>query len=376
LIRVLRSQEKKVGILAIDPTSPFSGGAILGDRIRMQSHYADPSVFIRSMATRGRLGGLAPATADLTLMLDAAGFDVILIETVGVGQDEVDVARLADAVVVVLAPGFGDDVQAMKAGMLEIADVYVVNKADLAGADKLELDLQFLLGLAHRADGWSPPIVRCVASEGEGIDQAIEAVERFCDSGLGKQRTVQNWIIRLREMYRERLVDSLPAAEIERAAGQITRLETDPYSIVEKWASTSGMSHISIDHLGIAVRSIDEALPFYRDALLRNEAISREVVPHEGVTVAMAPIEGSRIELLEPLTADSVIGRFLAKRGPGLHHVAFRVADLAATVERLKQTGARLLNEPKTGAGGHLYVFVHPASTGGVLIELVQEQGS
>ena len=137
-----------------------------------------------------------------------------------------------------------------------------------------------------------------------------------------------------------------------------------------------GSSGISIDHLGIAVASIEEALPFYRAALLRNEPIEREVVAHEGVTVAMVPVEGSRVELLEPLQPDSVIGRFLAKRGPGLHHVAFRVPDLAATIERMKSTGARLLNEPKTGAGGHLYVFVHPASTGGVLIELIQEQGS
>ncbi len=137
----------------------------------------------------------------------------------------------------------------------------------------------------------------------------------------------------------------------------------------------TGLDGISIDHLGVAVSSIDEALPFYR-ALLRNEATDREVIPNEKLTAIMLPLEGSRIELLEPLTPDSVIGRFLAKRGPGLHHVAFRVPDLAAAVERLKSAGARVLNEPRTGAGGHLYVFVHPASTGGVLIELVQEQGS
>jgi methylmalonyl-CoA epimerase len=136
----------------------------------------------------------------------------------------------------------------------------------------------------------------------------------------------------------------------------------------------TGFNGISIDHLGIAVTSIDEALPFYRAALWQNEPIERELVSHEGVTVAMLPLEGSRIELLEPIGEDSVIGRFLKKRGPGLHHVAFRIPDLAAAIERLKAAGARLLNEPRTGAGGHLYVFVHPASTGGVLIELIQEQ--
>jgi LAO/AO transport system kinase len=235
IIGALRAEGQKVGILAVDPTSPFTGGAILGDRIRMQSHHADPSVFIRSMATRGQLGGLAPATADLILLLDAAGFDTIVIETVGVGQDEVDIVRLADVTVVVLAPGFGDDVQAMKAGVMEIADVYVLNKADQPGVDKLERELQFLLGLAHRPDGWSPPIVRCVASEGEGIAEAIAGVRRFCDSGLGRRRTVQNWIIRLREMYRDRVSIRLPAEEVERAAEQVAARQADPYTILHEW---------------------------------------------------------------------------------------------------------------------------------------------
>jgi methylmalonyl-CoA epimerase len=138
----------------------------------------------------------------------------------------------------------------------------------------------------------------------------------------------------------------------------------------------TGLNGISIHHLGVAVTSIDEALPFYLALAGRNKANPREVIAHEQLTAVMVPMEGSRIELLEPLNADSVIGRFLAKRGPGLHHVAFRVADLSAAVERLRATGAKSLNEPKIGAGGHLYVFIHPASTGGVLIELVQEQGS
>ena len=219
----------------MDPTSPFTGGAILGDRIRMQSHHADPSVFIRSMATRGQLGGLAPATADLTLLLDAAGFGTILIETVGVGQDEVDIARLADATVVVLAPGFGDDVQALKAGVMEIADVYVLNKADQPGVDKLEKELQFLMGLAHRADGWQPPIVRCVSSEGTGVPDALAAVRRFRDSGLGSRRTVQNWIIRLQAMYRERVSVRLPSAEVAQAAEQVATRQADPYTIVHDW---------------------------------------------------------------------------------------------------------------------------------------------
>src|SRR5580658_3483105 len=169
LARELRTEGKRVGVIAVDPTSPYTGGAILGDRIRMQRHHADPGVFIRSMATRGWLGGLAAATTEMTMLLDAAGFDVVLVETVGVGQDEVEIARLADVTLVVMVPGMGDDVQAIKAGIMEIADVFVINKADQPGAEKLERELKSYLTLSHRPDGWSPTIVRTVASDGKGI---------------------------------------------------------------------------------------------------------------------------------------------------------------------------------------------------------------
>ncbi len=235
MTRALRREGQRVGILAVDPTSPFSGGAILGDRIRMQSHHADPEVFIRSMATRGQLGGLAPATADLSLLLDAAGYETILIETVGVGQDEVDIVRIADVTAVVLMPGMGDDIQAIKAGMMEIGDVYLLNKADQPGIDKLEHELKSLLSLAPRQDGWSPPIVRCVASEGAGVDPAIQAMRAFHASRLGRRRLVQNWNIRLRAMYRERALVRLAADEVERAAERVAARETDPFTIVNEW---------------------------------------------------------------------------------------------------------------------------------------------
>jgi LAO/AO transport system kinase len=235
MVRALRREGRRVGILAVDPTSPFTGGAILGDRIRMQSHHADPDVFIRSMATRGQLGGLAPATADLSLLLDAAGYETILIETVGVGQDEVDIVRLADVTAVVLMPGMGDDIQAIKAGMMEIGDVYLLNKADQPGIDKLEHELKSLLSLAPREDGWSPPIVRCVAAEGTGVDAAIQAMRSFHASRLGRRRLVQNWNIRLRAMYRERVSVRLNADEVERAAERVAARETDPFTIVNDW---------------------------------------------------------------------------------------------------------------------------------------------
>ncbi len=325
LVRTIRRAGKTVGILAVDPTSRVSGGAILGDRIRMQTHHADPGVFIRSLATRGASGGLARATADLALLLGAAGKDYVLIETVGVGQDEVEIAGVADITVLVLVPGMGDDVQAIKAGIMEIADIFVINKADHPGAERVEQEIQAVLSLGARPDGWTPPIIKTVATEGAGVDQLLEAIDR----GAARRPDAKSKI-------------------------------------------PNPKSGISIDHLGVAVKSIETALSFYVDEL-GMEVSLRETVGHEKVNVAMLPAGGPRIELLEPIEPDSVIGRFLAKRGEGLHHVALRVPDLDAAVERLRTAGVRLLSEPQTGAGGHRYVFVHPVSTGGVLLELIQD---
>ena len=235
LVRELRKESKTVGVIAVDPTSPYSGGAILGDRVRMQEHYGDPGVFIRSMATRGKLGGLAPTTMDLTLLLDAAGFHVILVETVGVGQDEIDIASMADSTAVVLVPGMGDDVQAIKAGILEIADVFVINKSDLDGAAKLEAELQMMLSLAHRPDNWLPPIVRTVATEGKGIAESLAALRSFKSQAISKDREHLRWIVRLEQMLREKLSDQISKQQIEEAALRVSRLETDPYSIVNDW---------------------------------------------------------------------------------------------------------------------------------------------
>jgi LAO/AO transport system kinase len=235
LAHQLRAERRTVGVIAVDPTSPFSGGAILGDRIRMQNHYADPGVFIRSMASRGALGGLAAATTDIALLLDAAGRDTILIETVGVGQDEVEVARLADATVVVLVPGMGDDVQALKAGVMEIADIFVINKADRSGADTLERELRGMLSLANHDAPWQPPIVRTVAPEGKGILELLTAIRRFQQTGLRGGRRVELWRARLQEMLRERLLGRLPPAELEAAARDVAARRRDPYSVVNDW---------------------------------------------------------------------------------------------------------------------------------------------
>ena len=235
LTQALRSEQKSVGVIAVDPTSPYTGGAILGDRIRMQQHHADEGVFIRSMATRGWLGGLASATTEMTMLLDAAGFDDVLVETVGVGQDEVEIARLADVTLVVMVPGMGDDVQAIKAGIMEIADVFVINKADQPGADKLERELRSYLALSHRADGWSPKIVQTVASEGKGIAEVIAAAREYHARGSSQARGAQIWAIRLREMLRERLLDRLADSDFAAAGKEVAERRRDPYSILDEW---------------------------------------------------------------------------------------------------------------------------------------------
>jgi LAO/AO transport system kinase len=235
LIRHYRGEGKRVAVVAVDPSSPYSGGAILGDRIRMQTHHGDEGVFVRSMATRGAMGGLAPATADLLTVLDAAGWDVVLIETVGVGQDEVDIARLAQAVLVVLAPGMGDDVQAIKAGIMEIADVFVLNKADQPGVEKLEREVQYMLTLGN---GDAPEVCRTVASEGTGVAEVAEAARRFAGSAASGERQVNQWRRRLRALAQERLWARLQPDELnelDEMAVAVAAREKEPLAAIDEW---------------------------------------------------------------------------------------------------------------------------------------------
>ena len=242
LARLYRRQNRTVGVIAVDPTSPYTGGAILGDRIRMQDHFADPGIYIRSMATRGSLGGLARATADVATVLDAFGRDVILIETVGVGQDEIDIVRLADITVVILVPGMGDDVQTIKAGIMEIADIFVINKSDREGAERLEREIRALQSLAIRKDGWTPPIVKTVASEGKGIEELAATIAEY-DKYLQKdnralRKRVENWQDRLVEMLRDAMLEKARArlgeGSIERLAAAVAEHKRDPYSLIEE----------------------------------------------------------------------------------------------------------------------------------------------
>jgi len=233
--RLARKDGHSVGIIAVDPTSPYSGGALLGDRIRMMEHQVDSGVFIRSMASRGSLGGLAAAAADVALLLDAAGREIILIETVGTGQGETAISYLADVTVVVITPGFGDDVQALKAGMLEIADVFALNKADRPGTDSFERELKAGSSRVHRQDGWAPPVIRTIATEGFGVEDLWSHIHAFHEVGRNTTRRVNAWASRLAEMLRERVLRDFPRCELYRAAQEIVEHRRDPYTVVEEW---------------------------------------------------------------------------------------------------------------------------------------------
>ncbi len=249
LAREYRKQDKTVGIVAVDPTSPYTGGAILGDRIRMGSHYADPGIYIRSMATRGSLGGLASTTSDVVTVIDASGRDLVLIETVGVGQDEVDIVKLAEVTVVILVPGMGDDVQTIKAGIMEIADVFVINKSDREGAERVEREIRAMQSLAPRSDRWVPPVVKTIASDGTGVPAVVTAIaqyQEFLDkNGLAQQKLAQNWRERLIEMLRDSLLQRLLREELNeqavtRYATEIAERKRDPYTLVEEIVSKLG----------------------------------------------------------------------------------------------------------------------------------------
>jgi LAO/AO transport system kinase len=243
LAKYYRKKDKRVGIIAVDPTSPFSGGAILGDRIRMAELYTDRGVFIRSMATRGFMGGLAKATNDVVDLLDAAGFDIVLVETVGVGQDEVEVIRTVQTNVVVLVPGMGDDIQAIKAGIMEIGDVFVVNKADRPGADKTVTEVTMMMGLVEEHGDWIPPIVKTVASRSEGIEDLDAAMETHFDylrrSGELDRRNRERVRIRIETMLKEKFFDRLIGGtmsrdEYETLLDDVLRKRDNPHDAAEK----------------------------------------------------------------------------------------------------------------------------------------------
>jgi LAO/AO transport system kinase len=329
------------------------------------------------------MGGLAPATHDAIDILDAAGFDWVLVETVGVGQDEVDIVRSVESVVVVTLPGLGDDIQAIKAGLMEIADIFVINKADRDGVDRTRQDLETMISMAENV-AWRPPIAKTVASRGEGIEEVLGQIRKH------REWLVESGEIRVRRRTHLRLrLENLLEEMVLRSAEDVGGLEgwvdsglndgADPYFLAERmFAKILSARRISnhalvdgIDHFGIAVTSISEAKRFYEGLGLEVEEI--EEVPREGVRVAMIPLGDTRLELLEPTRDDSPVAKFLNKRGEGMHHLCFSTRDIGAAAGRLRSAGASLLGEkPFRGAGGCQVQFVHPKSASGVLVELSQ----
>jgi len=245
-----RTDKKTVGIIAVDPSSPFTGGAILGDRIRMQGHATDSGIFIRSMATRGYLGGLAQATGDVSLLLDAAGKEMILIETVGVGQGEIEIVRLADCTIVVLMPGMGDDVQSLKAGLMEIGDIFVLNKSDREGAQRFQQQLRAILQLVPEREGWKPAVVRTVATENKGIDELAREIGRFREhfekARDRRAREVEYWKEWLLRLLQARLLeravgDRFSEAQFAELASEVAARKKDPYAGVDEILARAGL---------------------------------------------------------------------------------------------------------------------------------------
>ncbi len=397
VIAVLRSRGRSVGVLAVDPTSPFSGGALLGDRVRMQRHAGDPGVFVRSMATRGQLGGVARATGDAAVILDAGGFDAIVIETVGVGQAEIEVSRTADMSIVVTMPGSGDGVQALKAGVMEIADLFVVNKADHEGADRAVAEIEAMLGLnEYGPDDWRPPVLQTRATDGVGVDEVLDTVDRFRARGgdTAERRRRARVSGRVRQLVSDRFLEhaehrTLEPGAFDRLIDQVAGGEVDPYTaadqVLDQALRTARIRHRAddpratdavLDHIGISVRDLETALAFYRDALGLDIGGVEEVASQH-VRAQFVSVGAARLELLEATSPESAIARSIERRGPGLHHLTLRVNDIAAVLARLKALGVRLIDEePRAGAGGGLVAFIHPSDAHGVLVELTESSAT
>lgn len=330
LIAAYRGAGLRVGVLAVDPSSPFTGGAVLGDRVRMQGHAGDPGVFIRSMASRGQLGGLARTTVDAARILAAAGFSLVLIETVGVGQAEVDIAAAADLCIVVVAPGAGDEVQTLKAGLMEIADIFVVNKADREGADRTAAAITAMLSLQTWTDGaWKPPVLRTVATAGDGVRELVQAIDEF------------------------------------RRSRPVARRRPRPTP-----AGPPVRETVTLDHVGIATSDAGVVASVLRELFDLSTGPPETLGLHR---LRFVETGAAAIELVEPLSPDAAVARFLKDRGAALHHVCLRVPDIDAALARLRAAGVRLIDEaPRPGAHGSRIAFLHPDSTQGILIEIKQ----
>ena len=351
LIKEFRQRGKRVGVIAVDPTSPFTGGAILGDRIRMSSS-PDPGLFIRSMGTRGAMGGLSAAARGAVNVLRACGFDEIIVESVGTGQNDVEIVNHADMILLLAVPGLGDDIQSIKAGLLEIGDIFIVNKCDLPGADMVSVELQASLSLAQGRQNGKPsvdPLVLMVSSAtGEGLPELMAAIDA-------------QW---------ENMEKSG-----ELALRRVSRLHGGRLPGYNTTMKGTGMDCLNIDHIGVAVRDLEQAAEFYEKVLGIKRAGVEEVAEQQ-VKVMFLPCGDCEVELLESTAEGSAVDRFLGKNGEGVQHIAIRVENIDAALADLKEKCVRLIDEtPRYGAGGARIAFIHPKATNGVLLELCERTG-
>ena len=347
IISFLRQRGKRVGVIAVDPTSPFTGGAILGDRVRMTERL-DPDIYIRSMGSRGAYGGLSAAAGSAVRILSACGYEEIIVESVGIGQTDIDIVNHADIILLLAVPGLGDDIQCIKAGVMEIGDIFVVNKCDLPGADLVSADLKSALSLIP-AEYSKPPVVMVSSTTGEGMSGLMDALDERYDV--------------LKESG-------------ELALRRVSRLSGSRLSMRGVIGKGMGMNCLNIDHIGIAVKTLEQAAELY-EKVLGIERTGIEEVAEQKVKVMFLPCGDCEIELLESTMEGSPVDRFIEKNGEGIQHIAIRVDDIDAALLELKEKGIKLIDEtPRYGAGGARIAFVHPKSTNGVLVELCERKGT
>jgi len=366
-------RDKRVAILTIDPSSPFTGGSFMGNRIRMQELTSKPNIYIRSMATRGIRGGLNYATVAAINILEYAGADYIFLETVGAGQSDTDVKYVADTILVLVPPLSGDEIQALKSGLMEIGDIYVVSKSDNPASESTYRDLMAMVDMVREIKGetWRPTVLKVSGLYGYGVDELLKVIDdRFgelmkngrLDNTLRSRRTLE-----MRLYAYDLLEKSLnEAKDLE---SKVINGELSPRDAARRLLNYYDKPRL--DHVAVAIKNIDEAARKFRELGLRvSDPI---VVEEQGVKVVMVMLSNTKIELLEPLGPETTVAKFIEKRGEGIHHIAIEVDDINKFINIAKNAGLTITSEPSRGAEG-IVTFIHPKSLHGILLELVQHE--
>jgi LAO/AO transport system ATPase/methylmalonyl-CoA epimerase len=366
-------QDKRVAILTIDPSSPFTGGSFMGNRIRMQELTSKPNIYIRSMATRGIRGGLNYATVAAINILEYAGADYIFLETVGAGQSDTDVKYIADTILVLVPPLSGDEIQALKSGLMEIGDIYVVSKSDNPASESTYRDLMAMVDMVREIKGetWRPTVLKVSGLYGYGVDELLKVIDdRFgelmkngrLDNTLRSRRTLE-----MRLYAYDLLEKSLnEAKDLE---SKVINGELSPRDAARRLLNYYDKPRL--DHVAVAIKNIDEAARKFKELGLRvSDPI---VVEEQGVKVVMVMLSNTKIELLEPLGPETTVAKFIEKRGEGIHHIAIEVDDINKFINIAKNAGLTITSEPSRGAEG-IVTFIHPKSLHGILLELVQHE--